>query len=205
MEVATVSADQLARDEGLDSVVCDEAAAAALVVQHLLAQGHREIVYAEYHSVSWQAGGKQRRECLQEEAARSGMRILPDRCLVEMSGEINGMVSALGRKLQGDGSPPTAIVVDSAGVGAALFGQLAQMGIRVPKDVSLAAIGSSTGELAALRNQITRCEFDFHDVGSKAIGLLEERRVTPVPEEPDVRSIAPAFVPGASTPPLRKK
>lgn len=200
MDIAAVSADQLATEQGLDSVVCDEAAASIEILQHLARKGHRRVAYVEHHSPRWREGGLQRRQCFHAAAAMEGFEVDSGTYLVEGSAEVNSMVAALAHLLQSEGERPTAIVASSVETAMSLMVQLGQFGIKVPEDVSMASIASS-GAISRTHNYVSCCQFDFHEMGQHAMKLLELRRVKPVPPKPSVIEIKPRFLEGSTVVP----
>ncbi len=198
MEIPVVSADQPATDHGLDSVVCDEPAATTKVAQHLASRGHRRVVYAEVNSVRWREDGRLRRESFHEAARQQGLSVEDESCRVESSGVANPLVTALARRVRAGGRAPTAIVADTAGTATSLVGQLAQLGVRAPRDVTVAAVAAVAGEMAPQYEGIARCEFDFYELGRQAMRLLEERAAKSSQRSPVVVAVAPSFVDAAS-------
>jgi LacI family transcriptional regulator len=157
-----------------DSVVNDGLAGAALVVDHLVALGHRRIA----HTSATVKGGQwtQRPEDVRAEGYRQAMH----RHGLDGAVAIAGMTYAeeggyqAGRELLSRPDRPTAIF---AGADFAALGVLRaahELGLRIPADLSVVGYDNTTLAASAPIN-LTSVDQAAHDLGSTAARLLGER------------------------------
>ncbi|WP_307849648.1 LacI family DNA-binding transcriptional regulator [Qaidamihabitans albus] len=158
-----------------DSVVDDDLAGAALVVDHLVALGHRRIAHTS--TTGTRASGWSRTpDKVRSRGYREAMRRhgLAEHLTVAATSfsEEGGYQAA--KELLGRPDPPTAIF---AGADVAAFGVLRaahELGLRVPEDLSLVGYDNTT--TAALSPvQLTSVDQAGRTMGSTAARLLIER------------------------------
>ncbi len=157
-----------------DSVVNDGLAGAALVVDHLVALGHRRIA----HTSATVKGGQwtRRPEQVRSEGYRQAMHrhgLDEDVAIAGTSYSEEGGYQA-GRELLGRPVRPTAIF---AGADFAALGVLRaayELGLRIPEDLSLVGYDNTTLAASAPIN-LTSVDQAAHDLGATAARLLGER------------------------------
>ena len=199
VQVPVVSADHDTREFGIPCVICDDAAGAPAVVEHLASLGHRHIAYVERDQWNWEVRGLARREGFA--AAMVALDLLPYKhpCRLSQDEVMNPMVARLIRALRSGARGPTAIVADDE-VSAGMFRRLlARKKVRVPADVSLAAAGTGAEVSPLGRGGLTRCQFDFAQMGQRVFDLLELARISPASFEGAVVAVPPTFIRGETT------
>lgn len=194
----------------IDFVACDNRAAARRCVEHLAGLGHRQIAYLRAPEVSivdvaGSAGeclvqrssdARERREWVMAAAADLGLpapRVIgigdSTKLATKSSGgdrsETVANQQALTMKLLAEvfrsrSDRPTALVLDSELEAPGVMRRLAEMGLRVPEDVSVCAVAGAGG--MSDYPQLTYCRFNFYRMGQKAVEILRERFARP--EEP---------------------
>jgi LacI family transcriptional regulator len=160
--------------EEYDSVVGNDVDGAGLVIDHLVGLGHSRIGHtsAPTKPGGWTNGPEQMRAHGYERAMRHhglGQEIR----IVETGYSEEGGYAA-GKKLLDSSDPPTAIF---AGADIAAFGVMraaAELGLRIPDDVSLVGYDNTTiASLAPM--DLTSVDQAGHDLGATAARLLRER------------------------------
>lgn len=160
----------------VDAVHSDDDAGVRLVVEHLVALGHRDIAYAG--GVGGRVG-PDRAEAYRRAMADVGLEDRIDQILVGF-GEEDGATAA--RLLLRRATLPTAVIGSSDHVGAALIAVLTRAGVRVPEDVSVT--GYDDSDIAALSyNDLTAVRQDADLNAGLALEAmlrrLEDPRSTP--------------------------
>jgi len=202
--IPVVSADHDTRALGIPCVICDDGAGTATVVEHLASLGHRHIAYVERDQWNWEVRGLARRAGFA--ASMKALDLLPCKhpCRLNQDEGMNPMAAQLIRALCSGKSAPTAVVADDE-VSAGMFRRLlARQKLGVPEDVSLAASGAGEEMSTPGRGGLTRCQFDFAQMGQRVFDLLELARISPASFEGAVVAIPPTFIQGETTgpPPL---
>ncbi|MGI8334523.1 LacI family DNA-binding transcriptional regulator [Actinomadura scrupuli] len=185
-----------------DSVLDDDDAGVELVMEHLIALGHRRIAHIAHQDSSRRRPGA----TLQTIRAQTYKRVMRDRGLaddiavaVTSYTEEGGYLGA--RELLARSPRPTAIF---AGADLAAFGALAavhEAGLAVPADISVA--GYNNTRLAALSNiSLTSVDQDGTTMG-RTVGRLLLERIEG--RAASVRfAINPVLVPRRSTGPVHR-
>ncbi len=156
-----------------DSVVDDDVAGAALVVDHLVALGHRRIAHTSAAAKGqWtRSPGQVRSDGYRQAMHRHGLDEAVNMAGTSYSEE--GGYQA-GRELLDRPDRPTAIF---AGADIAALGVLRaayELGLRIPADLSLAGYDNTTIASSAPIN-LTSVDQAGHDMGATAARLLGER------------------------------
>ena len=92
---------------------------------------------------------------------------------------------------------PTALVLDSDLSAPDAIRRLAELGLRVPQDVSVCAVAGA-GDPQASTN-LAYCKFDFYGMGRKAVEILRERFARPEKPVNRIHRIGFEWVEGGST------
>ncbi|MCT3011821.1 LacI family transcriptional regulator, partial [Propionibacterium freudenreichii] len=125
-------------DSPVDVTTGDDAAAAALVMHHLFDLGHRRIAHL--------AGPDARSFAIRRDSYRDFMAAhgLGGNIMMESSdGTDLGGYDAGRRLLERGGTPPTAVFVSNDFAAAGLLTAAADLGLRIPTDLSVATIDNS--------------------------------------------------------------
>ncbi|GLC25136.1 LacI family DNA-binding transcriptional regulator [Roseisolibacter agri] len=167
-EVPVVLVARPSDSEAIDSVANDDPTGAALVVDHLVALGHRRIAHVDggggAGAAARSAGYVQ---AMQRHGLDAHVRVIPGSYTDE--GGRQGVAALLA-----SGERPTAIFVanDLAALGA--MSELAERGLRVPDDMSL--VGYDNTSLAAVRHiSLTTVDQPRPQMGRQAVTLVLER------------------------------
>ncbi|MFJ3714871.1 LacI family DNA-binding transcriptional regulator [Streptomyces sp. NPDC090057] len=119
------------RHTGLSTVWADDAGAMASVVEELAALGHRRIVHIA--GLPGLAHTRRRIATLRAEAERRGLTGV--RSLTTDYSDAEG--AAVTRRVLGGSPPPTALIYDNDVMAVAGLAAAAELGFRVPRDVSV--------------------------------------------------------------------
>jgi LacI family transcriptional regulator len=173
--VPTVVIGHHDRGAEFDSVVDDDATGGGLVVDHLVALGHRRIAHVS--ALGNSAGGWARRpevaltEGYREAMRRHGLAEHEQIVRVRFSEEFGHQA---GLRLLTAGSRPTAILVGADVAALGVFRAAGELGLAIPDDVSL--VGFNNTAVAALPPvQLTSVDQAGHAMGAAAARLLLER------------------------------
>ena len=167
-ELPTVMVARRANADTVDSVANDDLAGARLVVEHLAALGHQRIVHIDGGGG---AGSLDRRRGYERAMRKLGLgahiRVVPGTYTEE--GGRQGVVAVLE---EGQGTTAIFAANDLSAIGA--LSALAERGVRVPDDMSVA--GYDNTALAAVRHiNLTTVDQPRPDMGRVAVQLLLER------------------------------
>lgn len=156
----------------IDSVNANYAACAAQVMAHLIELGHRRIGLV--HGVAHSGLGADRLNAYYQELTRAGLPI--DESLVEWCGTtIAAGYEAAQRLLQ---AHPTAIVVINDLLALGVLRAIANAGLRVPEDISVASFDDI--DMAAYLNPaLTTVRMDAEELGRAAIRIILNRLRNP--------------------------
>ncbi len=153
-QVPAVVVDRVAGIEGMSSVAIDNAQAARLAADHLIALGHTDILI----SASSLSLANIRERCGGITAAMAEAR-LPPPAILEVGHSFESVAGALERHLASHGQP-TAIIALTNTATIGVLGAARDLGIRIPEDLSLvgfddyAWMSSSTPSISAVRQPI---------------------------------------------------
>jgi LacI family transcriptional regulator len=157
-----------------DSVVDDDRAGATLVVDHLVALGHRRIAHA---SATAKAGQWTRRP---EQVRSDGYQQAMHRHGLDEAVAIAGTSYSeeggyqAGRELLSRPDRPTAIFAGADFAALGVLRAASELGLRIPDDLSLAGYDNTTLAASAPIN-LTSVDQAAHDLGATAARLLGER------------------------------
>ena len=158
-----------------DSVVDADAAGAALVVDHLVARGHRSIALVSSPGTRSSKWARTPEIVLTngyvEAMSRHGLADQVRVCRAAYSDE--GGHKAGMSLLTGD-NPPTAIMTGADVAALGVWRAAHELGLRIPEDLSLAGYNNTAiADLATVR--LTSVDQAGHDMGATAARLLIER------------------------------
>lgn len=198
--VPTVVVGRHSQSTRYDTVTDDDLAGAALVVNHLADLGHRRIAHIE-HTETDPTRIAEMPNAVRAEGYRRAMRdrgLAPD--IVSTSYTQEGGSTGT-RRLLDRPHPPTAIFAGADIVAIGALEALAEAGLTVPGDISLAGYDNTT--IAALGPiSLTSVDQAGHRIGTNAARLLLERLTDR--DRPATRiKLAPTLVPRRTTTPLR--
>lgn len=148
----------------LPAVVLDTPSGTAELVRHLTGLGHREIAYVSGPRGSWADAA--RRTAAEEAVGESGGRLHTLGPLPPTYDAGTGAVGELPRRA-------TAVIAYNSYLALGLLHGLAAAGIRVPEDVSLAAVDDLTA-LGATTPPVTALQVPVEEAGALAVSRLVE-------------------------------
>ncbi len=197
----------------IHSISVDNAAAVNQIMDHLHALGHRRIGYVDARSSDdlakppeplWvdSADTRERREAYQAALSRLGLdyqRIYP--AMDDDPARLEAVVA----DLRQDRQRPTAVVTYDDGVAVQLGQALTRAGLRVPRDLSLAAaVGTDSGTLVG-EHLLTCAAAAFAKMGRHAVEALQRQAAGRRAAQPRLERVECTLRIGTSTarPPRR--
>ncbi|MCK6470116.1 MAG: substrate-binding domain-containing protein [Planctomycetes bacterium] len=172
LSIPVVLADQDATGYAVHSVSADNQAAGYIATQRLVESGHRRIacvrhILSHYGDVDPDDRARQSGFAL---ALREAGLTLGRNAIFNIVPDLRDQPSLV-RLLQ---TKPrfTAAFVASDGIGATLIGVAREIGISVPRDLSIAGVGA----LATQAQDVSAARIDFYSMGKRAVFLLKEPR-----------------------------
>jgi DNA-binding LacI/PurR family transcriptional regulator len=164
--VVTLCADFRVARPSLVSVAMDNRAGARLVTSHLLQLGHRDIAFVAGPVSSPEATARQR--SWQDELRRAGHdaeRVYP--------GDWSSASGyAAGRRIVAEGVP-TAVFAANDQMALGVLSALAEAGLDVPRDVSVAGF-DDVPDAAYFTPALTTVQQDFAALASRCVAVLEQ-------------------------------
>ena len=197
----------------LDSVSCDNAAAARQVVEHLADLGHRRVVYVGPHArkpvldprnlevtiLERDSSDVRERRDASVRALRERDMFAAEICAPTFDSDLAVLVAEFVTQGMRQSDRPTALLTDSEYTTAALLTELQRDGIRVPEDISVCAVAGSGDPAIPAVLPGAYCRFDFFGMGRVAAELLADRCRRPQADKPRARRIGFEFVQGETT------
>jgi DNA-binding LacI/PurR family transcriptional regulator len=190
--VVTMCADFRPARPSLATVALDNRTGARLITAHLLELGHRDIAFVGGPPTSPEAGARQR--SWRDELERAGLA--PERIYPGDWGSASGY--AAGRRILADGVP-TAVFAANDQMALGLLRALAEAGLAVPADVSVAGF-DDVPDAAYYTPALTTVRQDFATLATRCVGVLERLLGGAPPKSVRIR---PELVVRASTAPPR--
>jgi DNA-binding LacI/PurR family transcriptional regulator len=194
----------------LDFLACDNAAAARRAVRHLAEDlGHRRIgfvagkakhaVHATFDEsrallVRSSSDTVERIQSVHEALAEHGL----GREAVTFTSPELAVEACVSARRHGC----TALLTCEETAALQLVRDLAQRGVRVPRDISVCAVAGASDALIDGR-PLSYCRFDFVGMGREAVRLLAARCGAPGLDGPRIRRIGFEFVEGTTSAPPR--
>ncbi|MEI8243294.1 MAG: substrate-binding domain-containing protein [bacterium] len=208
-EFPGVVVDYHTADMPLDCVVCDNAAGARRAVRQVLELGHRRLLYVEraLASSTLTPGANdplplkpsdaiERRDAVSAEL-RAAAPVRWDVVALWNEGDVKETAfrSAWDRAASAWSGRPTVVLTDDEVMARTVALELAELGLRVPEDVSVCALAMA-GEVKLGDRPLTGCRFDFVSMGQQAVSLLQNRYENPTTTRVVTHRIGFEFVEG---------
>ncbi len=180
---------------GCDTIRVSDREGFRLLVDHLVALGHRDIAHVD--------GGDDAKASDRLNAYVLAMEAhgLGDRIRVYRGGEWADEGRAAARPIMESAPLPTALVAYNDDVAWGVMGELSRSGVRVPADISVTGYDLSRTWLA-LPQRLTTVRQDVDALGRLSVARAIARLQGGADEQQDI-VIEPAFVPGDTTGPPR--
>jgi len=212
--IPTVVLDYHTEAAALDYVVCDNAGATRAVMEHLLALGHRRIVYlggmgldimdSSRHQTHEAIGNRERREAYLDTMISHGLGNLAhayviNRSTPELREQTLKEALAPFLKKSKAAESPTALLVYDAKDAYQFYAMAQAAGLQAPRDFSIAAVASSSDEAHILGDRPLTCtQCDFHNMGVQGVQILQRRCRGALPKTPSITRVGFNFHPGAT-------
>jgi DNA-binding LacI/PurR family transcriptional regulator len=164
--VVTLCADFRVARPSLVSVAMDNRAGARLATSHLLRLGHRDIAFVSGPVTSPEATARQR--SWRDEVRRAGLAA--DRVYPGDWSSASGYTA--GQRIVADGVP-TAVFAANDQMALGLLSALAEAGLDVPGDVSVAGF-DDVPDAAYFTPALTTVQQDFAALASRCVTVLEQ-------------------------------
>ena len=159
---------QDASDLGLSCVLQDECAASTALTQALLEHGHRRIGFIGVNARDVQVGGERKRG-YQNALAAAGLAA--DDTLMTAGGFDFASAAQAVDQLMALPQRPTALLAATDRLAIGAISRLAELGLRVPQDVSVAGMGDI--DIAAMMQpRLSTVHYDYQASGRQAAQLL---------------------------------
>lgn len=165
MNVVALNADPPKTPDLYPSIACDNVGGSRLVVDHLVALGHKRILFAVDEGWRSTPDANARLQGLKEGLAAHGLEFFPED-LAEWSFNHPSAVEWFQT-----GSPQTAIYAWHEGFAGKIMNTLTAAGIRVPEDVSVVGF-DSTMYCESLKPRLTAVCQPIRDMAAQAAQLL---------------------------------
>jgi LacI family transcriptional regulator, galactose operon repressor len=194
--VPTVVIGRHGRSAKYDTVADDDAAGAALVVDHLAELGHRRIAHIEHHETN-PVRLTEMPNAIRAQGYRQAMRArgLPDDIVSTSYTQEGGYLGT--QQLLARPQRPTAIFAGADIVAMGVLQALAEANLSVPQDISLAGYDNTT--VAALGPiSLTSVDQAGHQIGTTAARLLLDRIADRTRPTAQIR-ISPTLIPRHTT------
>ncbi|KAF2414936.1 hypothetical protein B1729_02425 [Microbacterium sp. B35-04] len=153
--------------DGVTTVAIDDVAAGALAARHLLELGHTRIGYVG--GVPTSDTSDRRRTGIEHALAAVGLSLAP--LHTTALGYTYRSAGDAARLLLGRQPAPTAVVVGNVNAGIGVLTEAAQMGMRVPEDLSVVAIHDIWPAITCAP-ALTTVRLPMANLGAAAVDLL---------------------------------
>lgn len=174
----------LSRDDptlSLELVSSDDSAAGELVIEHLVSLGHRRIAVLSVPRE--RTNGAAREDSARAALERRGMA-LPDDYVRRATHHDDGVAAT--RSLLSNDVPPTALYCVNDELAFSALDAVAQLGLAVPRDLSVVGFDDSLPARWAMIN-LTTVHQPIGDMAAKAVTLLLDRLDHGAEEQPGNR------------------
>ncbi len=155
-------------DAELDQVLADDHGGMSLMVEHLLAQGHRHAVYCT-------SGYEQCAAILHDRLSVVQASGLSVSCFAGEAIELARSLAQARRSGRGLSDSPSVVICHSDAVATDLLARLHEVRIRVPDDISVVS-GNDSLILSRLAPPVTAVYVPIKEMVHRAVDLLAERQ-----------------------------
>lgn len=173
--IAVVLINRVVDGDSVPSVSVDDAAGIGLVVDHLVALGHRRIAHVAGPQTLSTGSGRYAGFT----TSMKSHRLNPDRHLISFAGSFS-MEEGLrcGREVLGRKNPPSAIVTANDMLALGCCRAVEEAGLRCPQDVSVVGFNDMPF-IDRLNPPLTSVHIPHYEIGARAAVLMVERIETP--------------------------
>lgn len=210
-EIPLVLVDARPQAARVASIVVDNIQAVEQAMEHLCSLGHRRIAYVGTKSSDLLASSGvwvdssdsiERREAYLAAMERHGLA--EHRRVYEPSGvRPEDAIPQVIQQLRQESDLPTAILAYDTNIAGHLYRGLCEAGIRAPRDVSIAGIIGSRGQLVVDDLVLTSGMTAFEEMGRLAMQSLSRQATGQTPGEPLIERVGTVLTIGSSTTPPR--
>jgi len=183
-------------DASIDAVYPDRPRAVKLAVEHLVELGHRRIALFDSTANSRAMGSRVAAHAAALQ--RAGIEADPE-LILEVDLATLGAAETVAEQVLAVGASAVVAVGDVLAIG--LWLGLEQLGLRIPKDVSIVGMDDIEAA-AAVRGGLTTIAFDRYEQSQQVVELLLARMDGTGPSEPVHRRLNPRLVIRGSTAPV---
>ena len=192
-DLPVVVVDNIPQAAKLDCVACENDQAARRIVDHLFQLGHRRIDYIDGRAADPMVGWEMVIETSDLRERREGYELamrahgLMPRSHVHGGrayGEDGHMkwMQSIARSVTGESNRATALVTYDTHTAALVGGAFVELGLRIPRDLSIAAVSGCEPEAIPPDGNVTYNRMDFVEMGEQAVYLLQKRLEEKSPE-----------------------
>mgnify|MGYP001268930961 CR=1 FL=1 len=175
------------RNEGFDWVDTDGAKAISLATDHVISQGHRDLLFLNGPAISQSSGRK--KEGFLSSAGKAG---LPESCYRVIPCDFSGLSAYQAMSSLSEDFKPSAVICAADCMAVGVIRYAGEQGLSCPKDLSV--IGYEDGILAEYSNPpLSTIRIDKARLGEEACGMLFERIADPL-KKPEGRLLQPQLV-----------
>jgi DNA-binding LacI/PurR family transcriptional regulator len=159
------------RDGGFDTINNDDELGARLVVEHLVALGHRSITYFCLDPAKF---GESNPAMHRRKGYRQAMRQHGLEPVIDIASSVGDHATTTATKVLGGSKRPTAIFAWTDSVAIATMAVAAGFALRVPRDLSV--VGYDNAPIDSLPQlSLTSVDQSAHHLGGRSASLLIER------------------------------
>lgn len=192
--VPVISAWNYREDSVLPCVGTDNRAAGAMVTEHLLDLGHRDIAFLFPETVS-NDRARDRLDGAKGAMLASGIEMKPHR--LKVAPYDIGEAKAIGQSILAQ-DPPTAVVCGNDIIAQGVVYACQARGIRIPDDLSIVGVGDFRGS-AHMEPGLTTLALPSRQIGEQAAEKILQMSLSGLPPAQQRENIAAALIERGST------